>query len=113
MNAAREPLAVRAAVVAAVTALLHLVTIAGWLPISPDVEGQAALVIDLAGTAVLVVWTRGHVTPTADPRDTAGRPLAAAADSTPDGYTGRHRPPTEPTVHDRLSTGSDDDRQRG
>ena len=93
MNAAREPLAVRAAVVAAVTALLHLVTIAGWLPISPDVEGQAALVLDLVGTAVLVVWTRGHVTPVDDPRDADGRPLTPDTDSTPEGYWGRHRRP--------------------
>lgn len=93
MNAAREPLVVRAAVVAAVTALLHLVTIAGWLPISPDVEGQAALVIDLVGTAVLVVWTRGAVTPVDDPRDGQGRALTPDVDSTPDGYQGRHRRP--------------------
>ena len=103
MDAKREPLAVRAAVVAVVTAIVHLTVIAGWWQISADVEGQVALVIDLAGTAVLVVWTRGHVTPAVDPRDDQGRPLVPAADTTPDGYQGRHRPPADPTVYDQLN----------
>ena len=103
MDAKREPLAIRGAVVAAVTAVLHLLVISGVLPISAEVEGQAALVIDLAGTAVLVVWTRGHVTPAVDPRDDQGRPLVPAADTTPDGYQGRHRPPSDPTVYDQLN----------
>ena len=89
----REPLAVRASIVAAATAVLHLLVIGGALPISPDVEGQAALVLDLVGTAVLVVWTRGHVTPVDDPRDADGRPLTPDTDSTPEGYWGRHRRP--------------------
>ena len=93
MDAKREPLAVRAAVVAVVTAIVHLTVIAGWWQISADVEGQVALVIDLAGTAVLVVWTRGAVTPVDDPRDSQGRPLTPDVDSTPDGYQGRHRRP--------------------
>ena len=89
----REPLAIRAAVVAAVTALVHLTVIAGWWAISADVEGQVALVVDLVGTAALVVWTRGKVTPVADPRDADGRPLTPDTDSTPEGYQGRHRRP--------------------
>lgn len=93
MNVEREPLAIRAAIVAAVTALVHLTVIAGWWAISPEVEAQVALAIDLLGTAVLVVWTRGHVTPTADPRDEQGRPLTPDVDSTPPGYVGKHRPP--------------------
>ena len=103
MNAKREPLAVRGAVVAAVTAVLHLLVISGVLPISAEVEGQAALVIDLLGTAVLVVWTRGHVTSSADPRDDQGRPLVPAADAAPPGYQGRHRPPSDPSISDQLA----------
>ena len=64
----REPLVIRAALVAAVTALLHVAVILGVLPIDPDAEGALALSLDLIGTAVLVVWTRGKVTPVADPR---------------------------------------------
>ena len=103
MNAKREPLAIRAAVVAAVTAVLHLLVIAGVLPISAEVEGQAALVIDLAGTAVLVVWTRGHVTSSADPRDDQGRPLVPADEVSADSYQGRHQAPADPTVYDQLN----------
>ena len=102
MDAKREPLAIRGAVVAAVTAVLHLLVISGVLPISAEVEGQAALVIDLAGTAVLVVWSRGKLTPVDDPRDEQGRSLVPAADAAPPGYQGRHRPPGDPTVYDQL-----------
>ena len=93
MDARREPLAVRAAVVAVVTAIVHLTVIAGWWQINADVEGQVALVIDLAGTAALVLWTRGKVTPVDDPRDEQGRPLTPDFDSTTPGYAGKHRPP--------------------
>lgn len=79
----REPLAVRGAIVAVVTAILHLAVMAGYLPIAPEVEGQAALVIDLLGTAVLVVWTRGKVTPVEDPKDETGTPLVPADSCTP------------------------------
>ena len=64
----REPLAIRGAVVAAVTAGLHLLVILGVLPLDAGQEQAAAMVVDLVGTAVLVVWTRGKVTPVADPR---------------------------------------------
>lgn len=101
----REPLAIRGAVVAAVTALIHLSVIAGWWAIGPDVEGQVALVVDLLGTAVLVTWTRGKVTPVDEPRDDQGRPLTPDVDSTPDGYEGRHRPPADPSGYDKLHGG--------
>ena len=109
MNAKREPLAIRAAVVAAVTAVLHLLVIAGVLPISAEVEGQAALVIDLAGTAALVLWTRGKVTPVDEPRAADGTPLVPAARSLYKGgdYTGRHRDPDQPTQYDRLHDGEE------
>ncbi|QOP65083.1 hypothetical protein PQE12_gp23 [Arthrobacter phage Adumb2043] len=63
----REPLAIRGAIVAAVTALIHVLIVLGVLPIAPDAEHAIAGAVDLIGTAVLVVWTRGKVTPVADP----------------------------------------------
>jgi len=64
----REPLAVRAAVVAAITAAIHALVVLGVLDLSPEAETAVGVAIDLAGTAALVVWTRGAVTPVADPR---------------------------------------------
>lgn len=64
----REPLVIRAAIVAAVTALIHVLVVFGVLPIDPEAEAAVAGAVDLIGTAVLVVWTRGKVTPVADPR---------------------------------------------
>lgn len=106
MNAKREPLTIRGAVVAAVTAVLHLLVISGVLPLTAEVEGQAALVIDLLGTAVLVAWTRGHVTSSADPRDDQGRPLVPV-DEVTTLYQGRHRDPDDPTQYDRLHDGEE------
>lgn len=63
----REPLAIRGAIVAAVTAILHALIVLGVLPVAPDAEHAIAGAIDLLGTAVLVVWTRGKVTPVDDP----------------------------------------------
>lgn len=109
MDATREPLAIRAAVVAAVTAVLHLLVISGVLPLTAEVEGQAALVIDLAGTAALVLWTRGKVTPVDEPRAADGTPLVPADRSLYQGgdYTGRHRDPDQPTQYDRLHDGEE------
>jgi hypothetical protein len=64
----REPLVIRGAIVAAATALLHLGVVLGLLPIDPEAEMAAVTTIDLVGTAVLVLWTRGKVTPVEDPR---------------------------------------------
>jgi hypothetical protein len=63
----REPLVIRGAVVAAITALIHVLTILGVFPITPEAEGAVALAVDLTGTAALVIWTRGKVTPVAVP----------------------------------------------
>lgn len=68
MDTSREPLLIRGAIVAAVTALLHVLIVLGALPISPDAEHAVAGAIDLIGTAVLVVWTRGKVTPIEAPK---------------------------------------------
>ena len=81
----------------------------GWWQISADVEGQVALVIDLAGTAALVLWTRGKVTPVDEPRAADGTPLVPADRSLYQGgdYTGRHRDPDQPTQYDRLHDGEE------
>lgn len=63
----REPIVIRGAVVAAVTALIHVLVILGVFQIAPDAESAIALAVDMVGTAVLVVWTRGKVTPVANP----------------------------------------------
>ena len=68
MNFQREPLLIRGAIVAAITALIHVLVVLGALPIDPDAETAVAGFVDLLGTAVLVVWTRGKVTPVADPK---------------------------------------------
>ncbi|MCZ9884631.1 hypothetical protein [Arthrobacter sp. B2a2-09] len=63
----REPLLVRGAIVAAVTALLHALVVLGVFPIAQEAETAIGGAVDLVGTAVLVVWSRGKVTPVADP----------------------------------------------
>lgn len=60
-----EPLILRGAIVAAVTALIHVGVVLGLLPIDADQESAIAGAVDLVGTAVLVVWSRGAVTPVA------------------------------------------------
>lgn len=63
----REPLVIRGAIVAALTALLHALIVVGALPVDSDAEHAIAGAVDLIGTAALVVWTRGKVTPVDDP----------------------------------------------
>ena len=64
----REPLVIRGAIVAAVTALIHVMIVLGVLHVDPSAETALAGAVDLIGTAVLVVWTRGKVTPVEDPK---------------------------------------------
>jgi hypothetical protein len=68
MNTEREPLLIRGAIVAAATALLHVLIVLGILPIDATAEHAVAGAVDLIGTAVLVVWTRGKVTPIEAPK---------------------------------------------
>ena len=67
LAAAREPLAIRAAIVAAITAVIHMLIVLGVLPIDESAEHAIAGAVDLLGTAVLVVWTRGKITPVEAP----------------------------------------------
>lgn len=63
----REPLAIRGAVVAAIVACIQVAVVFGW---NLDTEQFAALAVavNLIGTAAVVVWSRGKVTPVDDPR---------------------------------------------
>lgn len=66
MNKAQsEPIIIRGAIVAVVTAAIHTGVVLGLLPIDEEAETAIAGLVDLAGTAVLVVWSRGAVTPVA------------------------------------------------
>lgn len=67
MNLTREPLVVRTAIVAAVTAVLHVLVVLGVLPFDESQEQAVAGAVDLVGTAVAVIWSRKAVTPVADP----------------------------------------------
>lgn len=64
----REPLVIRGAIVAAATALIHVAVVLGFLDLAAGAETAIGTAIDVLGTAVLVVWTRGVVTPVADPQ---------------------------------------------
>lgn len=75
----REPLAIRGAIVAAVVALLQ-VAIAFGLPITPDQFAVISVAINTIATAVVVAWSRGAVTPVADPHNDQGQPLESIED---------------------------------
>lgn len=89
----REPLAIRAAIVAAIAAVLHALVVLGVLPIDPDAEAAIAGAVDLVGLAVVVAWTRPKITPVEAPALTVeqaesttivnGPPTASVTVSTP------------------------------
>lgn len=70
----REPLAIRAAVVAAVSSIVSLLVAfgVGW---TPDQTAAIMAAVNALSIAIVVVWSRGTVTPVADPRDADGTPL--------------------------------------
>lgn len=70
----REPLAVRGAIVAAIVAVLQTAIVFG-APITADQFAALSVAINLIATAVVVVWSRGAVTPVADPHNDQGQPL--------------------------------------
>lgn len=63
----REPLAIRGAVVAAAVACIQVAIVFGW-NLTTDQFVTLAVAVNLLGTAVVVVWSRGKVTPVDDPR---------------------------------------------
>lgn len=78
MSLAREPLAVRAAVVALVTAIVHAAVVFGLVHWSAEQETTLGGLIDLAGLVVALIWARSAVTPVDAPRDAEGRRLVPA-----------------------------------
>ena len=75
----REPLAIRGALVALVAAILNLVVAFG-VNLNAEQVGAINAVVGLAATAVVVVWSRGSVTPVDDPRGADGEPLYTVTD---------------------------------
>ncbi len=71
----REPLLIPGAVVAALQALLTTVVLMGWWNLTDEQTAGWMGFIALAGTATVVVFTRGRVTPVDDPRSMDGVPL--------------------------------------
>ncbi|UZJ23728.1 hypothetical protein RHODO2019_10975 [Rhodococcus antarcticus] len=61
----REPLAIRAAITAAITGLIHVLVVTGVLGIDADSEGAIAGAVDVVGALVLTLWSRASVTPVA------------------------------------------------
>jgi hypothetical protein len=57
----REPLAGRAAITTAITAVVHLAVVLG-LPISHEAETSIGAAVDAVGVVVLIVWGRAGVT---------------------------------------------------
>ena len=55
------------AVVAAVVAIIQVAVVFGW-NLTTDQFAALAVAVNLIGTAVVVVWSRGKVTPVDDPR---------------------------------------------
>lgn len=62
----REPLAIRAAVVAAVDALIHTAVSFG-LDLSTEQTASLSTTVNLLSILAVVLWSRGKVTPVDDP----------------------------------------------
>lgn len=63
----REPLVVRTALTALVTALLHVAVLQGWVSVESVSQETVAGVVDAIGLVVATLWARQAVTPVADP----------------------------------------------
>ena len=59
----REPLVVRAALVGALTALLHVLIVTGVLPVAEAEETAIAALLDTVAGVIIVIWSRSVVTP--------------------------------------------------
>jgi hypothetical protein len=75
-----NPLIIRASVVAALTAVVNVVVVFGFLTMTTEQERALVVAIDLVAMAILVIWTNGAVTPVADPRGADGEPLVPVID---------------------------------
>lgn len=98
-----EPVRARALAVAAIAAAIHALVVRGWIPALDGGTEQAiaAGVVDLAGAYVTWRWSRPHITPTADPRQTESIRLVPAG---PDGQPTPSAPLSDAAVQ-RLRAG--------
>lgn len=106
----REPLLIRAAVTAAVAAVVHVGVVLGILPISEDAEAGVATAVDAVGLVVLLVWARPALVPAAKviARVTnAGEVVAGEASVVPTGseLEARGGPARGPSVHTLVKPG--------
>lgn len=69
-----EPLAIRAAIVAAVGAIINLIVVFG-IDLSADQIAAITTATTVLTGLVIVLWTRGAVTPVANPKDAQGVPM--------------------------------------
>ena len=76
VDIAREPLAIRGAVILLAQMAITLAVSFGLGWSANQIAGVMGFV-SAAGTFVVVLWTRGKVTPVDDPRDADGRPLTS------------------------------------
>lgn len=75
-GATREPILIRAAIIGAVTSILDLLYLI--VPVRDDVRAAISVALNAVAFAVMVVWSRGAVTPLSDPRSANGTPLVPA-----------------------------------
>ena len=71
----REPLVISGSAVALAQGLLTAVVLMGWWNLTAEQAAAWMGVIALGGTFLVVILTRGKVTPVTDPRDNDGVPL--------------------------------------
>ncbi len=76
----REPLVISGSLVALAQAIVTTVVLMGWWKLTAEQAAGWMGVIALAGTAAVVIFTRGRVTPVADPRDNNGMSLVPYTD---------------------------------
>lgn len=74
MNISREPLAVRGVVVFAIMSLVSLAVLFG-VNITNEQMAGIEVALNAVSMAVLVIWTRGKVTPVDDPMSVDGTSL--------------------------------------
>ena len=75
----REPLVISGSAVALAQGLLTAVVLMGWWNLTDEQTAAWMGVIALGGTFLVVILTRGKVTPVTDPRDDDGNQLRKAA----------------------------------
>lgn len=70
----REPLAVRAALIAMASAVLQTLVAFG-VPLTADQQASVSTLVNVTTILMVVLWSRGTVTPLSDPRASDGTPL--------------------------------------